>query len=311
MDTRRMSVLVAVVVAVNVGARAEAVSSKRQLVCQTAIAKAGAKLVAAELRLRQRCIEATLKAPGSCAAPNPAALARMRARLDVALAKRCDFGAFAAENLAMLGYPGPCEDAEPGDGFTIADLQACIRVSHEARLTGICVGGSNTGEPCADVQACPDIGPGAACRGLLALQYDMDAVGPASSAAMKCARRVVDATTKHVRSMLASVQRCRSDLLKCRFDASSGEVVCKLSGFAGEDCASVDPGGAIAASAARLAAAIRSACTDAELPFVGICEPDQPTVEDGIACLLDGIARLVDHPDDTGARDLIDYEYPE
>ncbi len=312
----RFAVAIGLVVSVVAPTSAQLIT-KAQVICRAINAKACGKFLAANLRVRQQCIEANLQTPGTCSAPDPEDFQRIGAKLDAVLEKKCAFNGFDAGNLGVMGYPGPCPDVDPGDGFTVTDLQACMTSSHEDRLTGVCAGGLNLGEPCATVADCPDTGPGTSCVGVISLQYDPDGfVGLPTSSTIACQRAVVKSTSHYLRTVLASIQRCRADLSNCKFvidEVGNTVVKCKLEGFEPELCATSDPRTAkkIAITAAQLRASIRGQCSDEDAVTIGMCEPDQPTVEAGIACLIDQIGSLVQNADPDGPVDLIDYEYPE
>ncbi|MCC6763900.1 MAG: hypothetical protein IT293_04475 [Deltaproteobacteria bacterium] len=290
---------------------AHALLGKAQYTCQTAVAKEAIRFLGPLLRLHQACRDANLAAPGSCAAPDSDAVAKLRARLAAGIRKHCDFGALSPPNLLVIGYPGPCPDPDPSNGFIVDDLIACIQGSHESRIGGVCGGGTNLGESCGTLGDCPDAGPGTLCRGLLSVQYDPETTGPLSSSARKCQQTIAKSSSKLLVTIQKSIQKCRSNLLDCEFHED--ELVCKLSGFGAADCATADPrtAAAIGKAEQQLRARVEKACAPSDLPVIGICEPDQPTIGDGIDCLIDAIRDIVDNPDpDPGAvPDLGDFVY--
>lgn len=306
----RVGIAVVLAVGVVLPPSADAVLSKAQYVCREMAAKAAIKALSAELRLRQRCIEASLANTGSCTAPDPDLLHKVHAKLLVALDKRCHFDGNAPANLAAMGFPGPCADADPGDGFTVDDLHACITESHTRGLTGMCSGGTNLGESCSTLADCSDGGPGTVCRGLLTLQYAGDVLGPLTGSALRCQKQIVKSTGKYLFTILRSVQQCRNDLMNCRMKAA-GELVCKLSGFPASACAFNDPRAvkAILKSEEQLRDGVHTKCTEADAGLIGICEPDQPTIDDGIVCLLHAVRDLADNPDVGAPFDFLDFVY--
>src|SRR5688572_6304714 len=89
---RIMSALVAGTLAFVVGtSTAHAILKSDQYKCQTAIAKEGASYLTKKLKLIQKCKDADLATPGSCAAPDPAAIQKLEDKLAAGLAKKCAF----------------------------------------------------------------------------------------------------------------------------------------------------------------------------------------------------------------------------
>ncbi len=286
--------------------------SKSQLTCQIAIAKEGLKFLSGELRVRQQCATGNLTSPGSCPAPDAGALLTLRARLRAGLAKRCDFTpASTTAALRGLGFPGPCTDADPGDGFTLADLQDCIEASHEHRLTGVCGGGTNLGEACTVVADCPDSGPGTFCRGIISIEYDPTLTGPLAGTAASCQKVLALSSSKFLLTAMKSLQRCRNDLLNCKIDGGTGLVTCRLSGFLGKDCATADDRtiDAIAKAKSKAEAAIVAKCSPSDVVLLEACEPDQPTPSEAAACEIEEHRVLADNADPTAVDDLLDFQY--
>lgn len=306
-----LSALVAGVIgAVGLSSTAHAVLSKQQYKCQTTIAKEGAKFLNGELKTRQKCINANLSTPGSCAAPD---VTKLQTKLDSGLAKACDFTPNSTPgNLAVLGFPGACPDSNSLDGFTLQDLKDCIKDSHEAALLGICFGGSNTGESCNLLADCPDSGPGTSCRGMLNVEYDSTVVaGPLVDTALKCQKEIAKNEQKLVAAILKNVQKCRNGLLNCKFDVATDTTSCKISGVQPKNCATDEPKTASAIAKARAKAddAIASKCSDLDTVALKVCEPDQLTGAAGATCESDFHNALTDNPNASAAFDLIDYEY--
>jgi len=308
-----LSALVAVAIgAVGLSSPAHAVNlSKTQLKCQKAIGQGGAKFVNGQLKVRQKCINSNLTNPGSCTSVD---VSKLEAKLASGIAKACDFGTPLATsvNLGTIGFPGPCNDPNTLDGFTLADLQACIQDSHEAAILGVCFGGTNTGEACSLLADCPDTGPGTSCNGMLSVEYDSTIVaGPLTGTALKCQKEIAKNEAKLVATILKTVQKCRLGLLDCKTDTLSGLTTCKLTGFQAKDCATADPktASAIAKARAKADEAIVNKCSDPDTVALKVCEPDQVTGAAGATCESDFHTALTDNPDQTGVFDLIDYEF--
>jgi hypothetical protein len=311
---RIMSALVAGTLAFVVGtSTAHAILKSDQYKCQTAIAKEGASYLTKKLKLIQKCKDADLATPGSCAAPDPAAIQKLEDKLAAGLAKKCAFDklgpGFDAPNIAALGFPGPCTDANPGDEFTLADLQDCIKDSHDAALSGVCFGGTNLGEACTTLANCPDQGPGTSCRGIVGVEYDTTLSGPLTGDTLKCQREVAKNSAKFLSTLLKNVQKCRNDLLNCKDE--NGTTVCKLSGLSAQSCATNNPKTASAITKARdkALAAIESKCAAADLVTLKLCEPDQATAADAATCEIEFHQDIADNPDPTAPSDLIDFQY--
>ncbi len=244
-NVRFFSALAAGVLAFVVGkstAHAALALTQPQHQCQVAIGKESVKFISGVLKLRQKCVDASLKAggPGTCASLDIDDLNKLRTKLDNGLAKKCTFPTNTPGNLAALGFPGPCSDPNTLDKFTLADLQLCMRTNHEALLGGVCDGGGNAGEPCVTLATCPDQGPGTSCSSVQKLEYDPDITGPLdaiSGTAPNCQKALATASSKYLLSVLKSLQKCRNDLLDCDLDLQSGDLTCKLAGFQASQCA--------------------------------------------------------------------------
>ena len=130
---RILSALVAGTLAFVVGTpTAYALDNTDDIKCQAAIAKEATSFVTKKLKLIQKCKDAELAEPGSCPTPDPVALGELEQKLLDGLAKKCSFnpGVSDDNHLATIGFPGPCPDVNPANGFTIGDLQACILATH-------------------------------------------------------------------------------------------------------------------------------------------------------------------------------------
>jgi cysteine-rich repeat protein len=154
-----------------------------QVRCFLAVAKSSLKFVAGKLKLVQACRALDLKAPGSCSAPDAAAVQKLEAALVDGIGKQC---ALDSTELDNMGFPGRCFDVDPLDGFTTADLQDCIRTTHTAAVDG-----------------------------LLALEVDPTIVGPlVDPVEIRCQSALAQAGAKFTVSALKSVQKCRNAVLK-------------------------------------------------------------------------------------------------
>ncbi len=317
---RILSALVAGTLAFVVGTpTAHAILSKDQYKCQAAISKEATSYVTKKLKIIQKCKDAELAVPGTCPTPDALALQALADKLDAGLAKKCAFDklgpGFDDDNLSQMGFPGPCTDTNPGDGFTLLDLQDCILASHDNIFTGVCRGGTNLGEVCAVVGDCPDSGPGTACDGYLRTQYDPDVGGPIANTKLKCQREVAKNAAKFVGTLLKSVQKCRNGLLNCKtVDAGEGVTltVCKVTGVAPQLCKLSDAKTKKAVDKARdkAIAAITSKCENpTDVVDLELCEPNQTTAADAAACIIQIHEDLTDNENPADASDLIDYQY--
>ncbi len=250
-----------------VAGRAEALS-KSQMKCSVAIGKVGLAFVRAKLNLDHKCLNADLAEPGSCAAPDTAATVKVDAKLQDALTKHC---ALPPASFAGLGFPGPCTDPNPADGFTTADLIDCIRTSHD------------------DI-----VGQ------MLALEYDPTSTGPLSKPQRACQATVGKQSTAFTACVLKSVQACRASVMKG-----------KLPGVPAHLCATEDPktAAAIAKCREKLGEGIIAACTDGDVASLAICTPNVSTAAAAGPCLADAHTVLIDTPAIDVPPDLVDYEY--
>lgn len=287
---RNLSALVAGVLAFVVGtSTAHAALDSIQFKCQQTIAKEGLKFVQGQLKIRQKCIDANLKAAGSCASPDSAALAKTVDKLRSGLAKKCTFGGFGdpvaaqGDNLFLMGFPGACADPDPGDKFTLADLQDCIETTHRDLVV----------------------------NSILPLQYDSTIVnGPITDKDQSsCQKNLAKGPTKFLLSIMKSLQKCRLDLLNCKVD-NEGVITCKKTGFLNTACATADQKTADAIAKAKASAeATVQKCTDPAANALKACEPDQTTALAAATCETATHQLIVDDPDQSAAFDLLDIEF--
>lgn len=243
-------------------------ATSAQTKCFFGIAKAAGAFVKARLKLVQACREQDLKAPGTCGAPDPLALAALESKLDAGLAKVCALGSADFDN---MGFPGRCPDANPLDGFTTSDLQACIRTSH-----------------------------GAAVDQIAAVEYDPTLVGPlVDPAEVRCQQVLGKFGAKMTALVLKGVQSCRNAILK-------GKIAVPPAA-----CAGLDPKTAakILKVATKTQDAIFKSCTDAAVANLKVCTPDQLTASTAASCITAAHVNAVDDPIVSNPADLIDYEY--
>ncbi len=274
---------------------ATAIINPAQARCQEAILKAHRLFVSGLLRLEQRCRDANLRfGAATCPvppAPGPVAVALDRARERLAeqlrdrLAKHCDVG---PSGLASLGFPGRCLDVDPADGFTLADLTACLQSSTERALHGTCAGGTNLDETCDTVADCPDAGTGTACRALLSAAYDPTVVGPLPRPALACQTALAHGSRKFLDALLKAVAQCHRNIFTCRF-VPDHTPQCRLDGIPPWQCvwhSSVVA--AIDRARERAIATIERKCRDApSVASLKPCEPDQTTAAAAATCIVD------------------------
>ncbi len=314
---RCLSALAAGMLAFVVGTSTAHALSKDQYKCQTAIAKEGLKYVSKRLKTIQKCNDANLALANSCPAPD---FTKLIEKLRSGIAKKCSFDklgpGFDDDNLATIGFPGPCRDPNPANGFTVTDLEDCIESSHTLLMTGLCSGGTNTGESCTTIADCPDQGAGTACQGIIPTEYDPSVTGPLTGATLKCQSAVSKNSIKFLTSLMKAVQKCRNALLNCKQVSPAPGVtqtVCKLSGVAPQDCATGDQKTKDTVDKARdkAVAAIEKACSDAsiDVPALKLCTSDAATASDAATCEVQVHQDLADNPDPGAISDLIDYEY--
>lgn len=105
--------------------------------CRKGIGTFAAKFAGKKLKAVQHCNEANLKSSGACTpAQIAASIADLEARLRSDLARKCS-AVSPAQFSGIFQYPGPCTDANPGDGFTLADVQDCVVSGHEASVDSL------------------------------------------------------------------------------------------------------------------------------------------------------------------------------
>ena len=211
-----------------------------------AIGKAAGKFVKGKLNLLQACKERELRAPGSCAAPDPDAVAELESKLAAGLAKQCSLAPPAFHN---MGFPGPCADSNPLDGFTTADLIDCIVTSHNAVLDD-----------------------------LLTVEYDPTIVGPLSPSQAQCQSALAEAGARLLVTVMKSVQKCRNAILKGKITAVPPAA-----------CATLEPKTAtkIAKVRAKILDLVADTCDDPTAATLKACTPDQTTGPSAATCIVD------------------------
>lgn len=268
MDVGRAGLLLAVACVLTTPAAGTAAPfSGRQIRCIDAIGKLGLEYVRVTMKRAQRCREAVL-AGGSCAAPDPAVRARLDRRMQRTFARVCTL---PETGLAGLGFPGPCPDPNPGDGFTANDLAACIRDSHEAIV-----------------------------EQMLELQFEDGRTGPLPKEALACQREVAKQSLAFTGCMLKAVQKCRNKRLQEALPSVPPHL-----------CASDDVRTAATISQCRekLHDGIAAVCSDATIAGLAVCTPDAATVAAATSCLAAAYASRIDGAAIDVPPDLIDYEY--
>lgn len=242
---------------------AHAISARTK--CALAIPKAAQKYVAAKVKLEQKCKNAGFK-DGSCTTPDAGAVSKLESKLDAAITKACSL---TPTDFRLMGFPGPCSDANPGDDFTLTDLKTCIKDSHDSFITAV-----------------------------LALQYDSMLTGQLGDD-LKCQAEVAKQSAGMTNCLLKSVSKCRDAILKGK--AGGVPDLC-----ATQDAKTI---AALAKCEAKLTAGIAKKCTSAQINSLKVCTPDQTTAPDAATCLIDAQELLIDTPAVDVAADLIDYEY--
>jgi cysteine-rich repeat protein len=238
-----------------------------QIGCFIAIGKGGGKFVKGKLKLLQSCKERELRAPGSCAAPDPAAVAKLESKLAAGLAKQCSLAPPAFHN---MGFPGPCADSNPLDGFTTADLIDCIVTSHNAILDD-----------------------------LLTVEYDPTNVGPLMPAVVPCQSALGQAGARVLFTVVKSVQKCRNAILK-------GKLPGPPTACATSDPKTL---ATITKVRDKAVATIMASCSDADAATLKACTPDQLTAPTAATCLVQAHTDAADNPNSAAPADLLDYEY--
>jgi hypothetical protein len=250
---------------------AEAALTLAEMKCSAAIGKGGLGRVRGLLKLEQRCRNANLVAPGSCAGIDPAAVAKLDGQL-ATVVKACTLPPDAG-TLANLGFPGPCTDTTAGNGFTPGDLAACIATSH-ADIVGA----------------------------MLALQYDTALSGPLAKPELACQREMAKQSAGLVACVLKAVQKCRAGIMRGKLPGIPPHT-CATD--------EPKTAAAIAKCRAKLSAAVTKRCTDPQIATLAACEPNQASVSAAASCLVDAHLLLTDGPAIDVPPDLVDYQYAE
>lgn len=234
--------------------------------CLSTVSKEARTFFVKRLRAHTACRDAALRAPGACPDPAPDAFDGLVARMRGRIVRACDTVA-----LGLLGFPGPCVDQDASDGFSAADLAACIATSH-----------ADGGDA------------------LLALLYDSRLVSPLRYADLNCQKTVGKSGTVFAGAVLGAVRKCRVGILRG-----------KIYGVRPERCAvdHAPTREAILGAERKLRRLVDGRCTNAQSSRLFLCEPDQPEVSSAVDCLIGSITRLVDDDDPTAPPDLIDHQF--
>lgn len=261
----RASVLVAGVVFTALAASpAHAQVTGNRLKCLLASAKASQKYLTAKLKVTEKCRNAGLK-DGSCSTPDTT---KVESKLASAIGKACPL---TPTDFGLMGFPGPCSDANPADGFTTADLADCMKTSHDGFITSAMV-----------------------------LLYDSTLPPTLSSDDLKCQAEVAKQGAALATCVLKNVSKCRDALLKG-----------KPLGVPPDFCATDYDKSAAAISKCqqKLTDGIAKKCSAAQITSLKICTPDQTDAAGAATCLVDGETVLLDGPEIIVPPDIIDYEY--
>ncbi|MCC6849510.1 MAG: hypothetical protein IT294_13495 [Deltaproteobacteria bacterium] len=263
----RASFIVAGLTAVMLTAsHADAQLSKNRLKCLLASAKASQKYTIGKLKLLQKCKNTHLK-DGTCPTPDAGALAKIDGKLSSSIAKSC---ALTPTDFDLMGFPGPCTDPDPGDGFTTADLQLCMKDTHDAFVTAA-----------------------------MALAYDATVTGPLGDD-LKCQTEVAKQTTGFSSCVLKNVSKCRDAILK-------GKPLGVPPDYCATNDPKTSA--AIQKCKDKLTAALEKKCTNPQVSTLKVCTPDQTDAAGAATCLIDATTVLTDGPEIIVPPDLVDYEY--
>ena len=227
-----------------------------QIKCLTTIGKAGLTFVRQKPKLSPEVPERRARKSRQLCGPGRDQARQDRYRPRHVLQKTCTL---ASQGLAGIGFPGPCTDANPADGFTPADLVDCIRTSHDDILAK-----------------------------MTALQYDPTLIGPITKPQLACQQAVAKQSAGFVTCVLKAVQKCRALILKG-----------KLPGLGAHLCATDDPKTAatISRSVARsLEDGIHDRCSDGDVAALALCTPDTTTASAAGTCLATAHTVLTDGP---------------
>jgi hypothetical protein len=253
-----------VLAAVPARAQLDTISKK----CVEGYVKEASKFVQKKGKTIAKCNDKNLKEPGACPQLDlDADIAALEQKFRDGIAKKCPD---QPDRFAALGFPGKCSDANPGNGFTLADLQECLVTTHEDAVDDMI-----------DVEYGTTTGP----------IVDKDV--------LKCQATIGKESQKYAVAVLKAVQKCRNGL-------AAG----KLFGFAPADCRTADPKTAQAATKAesKLRAAVLKKCTDAHIASLDVCNPNATTVAEAQDCLVESHLDEIDSTDPVDT-DLIDVEY--
>ena len=177
---RILSALAAGIVAFAVGTSPAHAGGDIFQKCRQSIAKAGLSYSTGLLKLYQKCKNADLKSPGSCAAPDPAAITKLQGKLSGSIMKGCPLQPVQFEE--GMGFPGVCApDPTPLDLFSLADVTTCIQSTHDT-----------------------------AVNDMLALEYDATATPTAAD--LSCQTTIAKAGESVFAAVQKAVQACRLGL---------------------------------------------------------------------------------------------------
>ncbi len=231
---------------------AHAQLSKDETKCREGLAKAATKFVSKKQKAIQKCNDKNIKNAGSCTNLGDTRT-KLEDKVRADIEKKCPLNVF---NFANMGYPGKCEDANPADRFTLADLQDCIESTHEDAVDRLI-----------------DIVYGTTVGGLTQDQQ-------------KCQAEIGKNAGKFIAAKMKAIQKCRNYLNKGKLTGFSPESC---------ETADPKTAGAITKAESKARAKIAKKCvSDADIQALDVCDPSvtgtswcQGGTNDGRPCTSD------------------------
>ncbi len=236
--------------------------------CLESQAKAAIEFASKEQKAIRKCATRNLSHAGACSSSDLCQdVERLEAKLREHVGRKC--GGLSPAAFSAIGFPGKCIDADPANGFTVADLQDCLATTHGRLVDSIIeIAYGERPAACAGPTPAPTPSP-----------------QPLTLHQRQCQTAVAVNGGKLLNATVKALQRCRNGLNSQR-----------LSGFDPRDCATADPRTehAIASAERKARARIASRCSDADVAALDVCDPAATTVAQAQDCVVESHRRAAD-----------------
>src|SRR5437868_4305903 len=174
----RVSLAVALALALTTAREAAAAFPTDGQSCRRGIAAHSRKFLQRMMHTIQKCKSENVQDPTSCTPPAPPeSISALEAKLQSGVQRTCGTTPEGYLGAGYLNYPGPCSDLTTGDGFTLSDLEDCLRTSHESAINKM-------------------------------IDVEYNASAPLDDTTLRCQKEVAKSGGKLVGAKLKALQKC-------------------------------------------------------------------------------------------------------